>query len=281
MKRLDPAQVDRLRQQFDSLLEELQDNAMRLAAVQAALLPKNLPVLPGFQAAVFHQPRQVVGGDWYGVVPFPYPNERAPRHVAIAIGDVCGHDVSATVVMAIVLAILRCYRATPASPADVMRHLNARLCEMGLPNGLTSAFIGFLSLDDLKLIYCTAGHPRPLVRDPGGVVRLLVQAAGPLLGAFEEATWQDAEEILPPGSVLCLYTDGITDTAAAAGTLFGRHRLSTRLSARRSEPQVIVNDIIDSLGRHQKDCPQKDDRTLLVARIGADEHSSAEAAMEP
>ncbi len=257
-----------LHQQLASVQEELQGYAARLTAVQEALLPKNLPALPGFEAAVSYQPRLVVGGDWYGVVPFISPGARAARYVAIAVGDVCGHDVSATVVMAIVLGILRCYRAFPASPADVMRHLNARLCEMSLPNGFTTAFIGFLSVDDLKLTYSIAGHPRPLVRNPDAAVRTLTTAAGLPLGLFAEATWQDAEETLVPGSLLCLYTDGVTETAAPGGAFYGSGSLEKMVANGADGPQAVVDRIVADLGRHQGPAPQDDDRTLLVARVG-------------
>jgi sigma-B regulation protein RsbU (phosphoserine phosphatase) len=258
-----------LHQQLEAIQKELLGHADRLAAVQEALLPKDLPSLPGFQAAVSHQPRQVVGGDWYGVVPFDRPKGQAARHVAIAVGDVCGHDVSSTVVMGIVLAILRCYRAIPASPADVMRHLNARLCEMSLPNGFTTAFLCFLSLDNLKLTYSIAGHPRPLVRNPDGTVRDLARAAGLPLGVCEEATWQDAEETLDPGSLLCLHTDGITDTAAPGGEPYGLEALMHILSTAAPDPRAVISSVVDDLGRHQAGSPQVDDRTLLIARVGA------------
>lgn len=257
-----------LHAQLTSIQEELQGYAARLTAVQEALLPKNLPSLPEFQAAVSYQPRQVVGGDWYGVVPFVSPESHVARHIAIAVGDVCGHDVSATVIMAVVLGILRCYRALPASPADVMRHLNARLCEMSLPNGFTTAFIGFLSLDDLSLTYSTAGHPRPLVRSPNAVARPLTAAAGLPLGLFPEATWQDAREPLAPGSLLCLYTDGVTETAGPGGTFYGSHRLSEMVDNGGNGPLAIIESIEADLRRHQGPAPQGDDRTILVVKAG-------------
>lgn len=248
--------------------EELQGYADRLVDVQEALLPKDLPALPGLDVTVSCQPRQVVGGDWYGVVPFVYPSEGTARHVALAVGDVCGHDVAATVVMAVVLAILRCYRAIPTSPADVMGHLNARLCEMCLPYGLTTAFLGFLSLDELKLTYSAAGHPRPLVRDRDGTVLSLTEAAGLPLGVFKEARWEDAEETLWPGSLLCLYTDGVTETAAPGGAFYGLTALINALSTAGGGSHRAVDDILANLRDYQRHEPQRDDRTLLVAQVG-------------
>lgn len=255
-------------QQLASIQEELQGYAARLVAIQEALLPKDLPELPGCEATVSCQPRLVVGGDCYGVVPFIYPGHSAVRHVALAIGDVCGHDVAATVVMAIVLAILRSYRDIPAGPADVWRHLNARLCEMVLPNSFTTGFLGFLSLEDLTLTYSIAGHPPPLVRNPDGTVRCLDRNASVPLGIFEEAKWENAEVKLSPGSLLCLYTDGVTETVAPGGGMYGLTALTRALSTASGGSRAAVDHLVADVTRYQGQAAQADDRTLMVVHLG-------------
>lgn len=257
-----------VRQQLASIQEELQGHATRLVAVQNALLPKDLPSLPGFEATVSYQPRQVVGGDCYGVVPFAYPGQSAVRHIAVAIGDVCGHDVAATVVMAIVLAILRSYRDIPAGPADVWRHLNARLCEMCLPDSLTTGFLGFLSLEDYTLTYSIAGHPPPLVRHPDGTVERLDRAASVPLGILEDARWEDAEATLSPGSLLCLYTDGVTETTTPGGGMYGLTALTRALATASAGSRAAVDHIVADVAKHQGNAPQADDRTLMVIHLG-------------
>lgn len=261
-------EVHELHRQLDGLHAEMQWRADRLVAIQRALLSGQLvTTIPGISAAVSHEPCGKVGGDFYGVMPVRLTPNGTATSVAILIGDVCGHDVSSTVVMAIVLAILRCYPQMPTSPAAVLRHVNEHLHRMNLPDAYATAFLGFLSLDSLKLTYCRAAHPQPLVRHPDGTVRTLDCTGGYPLGMFEDAQCEDVEDALIPGSLLCLSTDGVADTASPSGTPYGLESLKGAFAAADGDPQSAVDGIIGELGKHQASAYQTDDRTLMVVKL--------------
>jgi serine phosphatase RsbU (regulator of sigma subunit) len=122
--------------------------------------------------------------------------------------------------MAIVNAIMRCYPRFPASPSDVLEHLNKHLYQMSVPDTYVTAFLGFLSLATGRCRYSCAAHLHPLVRDRDRSIRPLhCKIGGYPLGMFDKAHCADAEEMLEPGSLLCLYTDGIIDTASPGGAI--------------------------------------------------------------
>jgi serine phosphatase RsbU (regulator of sigma subunit) len=58
---------------------------------------------------------------------------------------------------------------------------------------------------------------------------LLLQTTSPILGAFEDAQFKDEEDVLGPGDVLLLYTDGVIE-ARRGEDLFGEKRLLALLS---------------------------------------------------
>jgi serine phosphatase RsbU (regulator of sigma subunit) len=259
-------EVIRLRDQLEQIQEEISSNTDRLAAIQRALLlcPKH-PV-PGLDVAAHHEARLVAGGDMYGILVVDADNDARARTVAMLIGDVCGHDVSSTVVMAMAAAILHCYPQVPARPSDVLKHLNERLCNLNLPPFYATVFLGFLSLDTRRLTYCRAGHPCPLVRHPDGTVQTLEGRGGFPLGVFEDARCEDSTEIIPEGSAICMYTDGITDTRSPADVPFGVGALKRTLKAANGHAESAVADIVMKLRKHQGHAPLSDDRALLLVK---------------
>jgi putative methionine-R-sulfoxide reductase with GAF domain len=90
-------------------------------AMQRALLPAALPVIPGLQLTATYRPAAVdarVGGDWYDVF------ELGRGRVALVIGDVVGRGVEAGALMAQVRTALRAYALEGHPPAAVVELLN-------------------------------------------------------------------------------------------------------------------------------------------------------------
>jgi sigma-B regulation protein RsbU (phosphoserine phosphatase) len=62
--------------------------------VQKMLLPQKAPNIPGLEIAAFSRPAQIVGGDYFDFVEF------SNGLYGLAIADVAGHGVSASLHMA-------------------------------------------------------------------------------------------------------------------------------------------------------------------------------------
>jgi serine phosphatase RsbU (regulator of sigma subunit) len=125
------------------------------------------------------------------------------------------------------------------------------------------------------------GHPPPYLISASGQV-VPVGVPGPLLGAFDEATWDETVVIASPGDTLVFYTDGVTDTRGEAGELFGQERLAALLAGASAIDAEEVATRIDGALQTFEHGVQRDDVAVLVLRVGRpDEPSLLAAAARP
>ena len=177
--------------------------------LQASLLPPVAPDLPGLAVAARYLPGSRgadVGGDFHDVVPLPEGD------VALAVGDVVGHDVTAAATMGQLRSVHRALLAERPGPAELVERLHGSWPLLGLPRMATALFA---RLDPVTgaLRIASAGHLPPLLV-AGGRAELLDVVPGRLLGAPPNAAPEWTGE-LPPGATLVLYTDGLVESRTA------------------------------------------------------------------
>src|SRR5262249_29536092 len=143
--------------------------------IQRILLPSEAPVINGFQISGINVPAHQVSGDYFDYI--RVDEER----LGVAIADVSGKGVPASLIMAICRSVLRAEAARNPSPADVLRKVNRQL----YPDIKEDMFISMAYLilhhqrDGVAL--ARAGHDAPLlykrhsqtvtpVKSPGMVV---------------------------------------------------------------------------------------------------------------
>src|SRR4051812_22022657 len=212
--------------------------------LQSALLPSELPHVPGLEIATAYHPLgdgDQVGGDFYDVF--------ATEHGwSAAIGDVCGKGVEAAVVTGMVRHTLRALELGHGEPGAVLRRLNQalrrdapedRFCTVALAH-LTALKAGF------RVDVACAGHPPPMLRRASGEVEE-VSSRGTLLGIDEEIRLTPSASELRPGDALVFYTDGIIE-ARRPGELFGYERLADVLRAAGGQPPHLVGGRVDAAG---------------------------------
>jgi PAS domain S-box-containing protein len=150
-----------------------------------------------------------VGGDWYDA--FLGPD--GATH--LVIGDVTGHDREAAATMGALRNLLRGIAwAGGGTPAQVLATLDRAV--LGLAVGALATVLtarveqpGGEGSGRL-LRWSNAGHPPPLLVDPGGRVRLLDQR-DLMLGVDPTRPRHDHTVELAPGATLLLYTDGVVE----------------------------------------------------------------------
>jgi anti-sigma regulatory factor (Ser/Thr protein kinase)/anti-anti-sigma regulatory factor len=174
-----------------------------VVALQDALLPGWLPVLPGVEIAgryLLAESELVAGGDWYDAMGL------ADGRVALVVGDVAGHGVSASAAMGRLRAVVEERLISGADLGQVMLALDSfASC---VPEAY-AATVCVLVLDPRtgELEYCTAGHPPPLVVRPDGRSHYLRHSgAAPLATTGEMSVARDHVEC---GDLVLLYTDGL------------------------------------------------------------------------
>ena len=233
--------------------------------IQRILLPSEAPAIDGFQISGINVPARQVSGDYFDYI------QVDQDRLGVAIADVSGKGVPASLIMAICRSVLRAEAARNPSPADVLRNVNRQL----YPDIKEDMFISMAYLilghqqDGVTL--ARAGHDAPLWYKRQSQTVMPVKSPGMVVGidsgsVFDRLT-ADFAVPLERNDCLVLYTDGVTETLNSEGDEFGVDRMmqSVRASANDSA-QAIVKRIIEDVREFTGSVPQNDDMTLIAIR---------------
>ena len=188
-----------------------------------------------------------------------------------SIGDVCGKGVPAAMLMAVVHSMLRMLSEQEEAPARIVGELNREACRNNATGTFVTLFLGVLDLSTGRLRYCNAGHDRPVL--VGDSVEELPALANVPVGAFDDVTFQEQEAMVAPGTLLFLYTDGVTESMDADRRQYGRERLLGALSACPRKPDVLVRTIEAGVRAFAEEAEQSDDLTMLAIHYHPNENA--------
>jgi len=233
--------------------------------IQRILLPEKSPAIPGFEIAGLNIPARQVSGDYFDYI-------RVDEHrLGLAIADVSGKGVPASLIMAICRSVLRSQAPQNPSPTEVLKAVNRQL----YPDIKEDMFISmaYLVVDHSvgSLTLARAGHDAPLLYRRAQQTVELIKPPGMVVGidsgsVFDRIT-NDFVIPLEQDDCLVLYTDGVTEALDAEGFEFGIDRMiqSVRASAAHGASAIItrlIDDVRNFVGAH----PQNDDITLITIR---------------
>lgn len=174
--------------------------------LQTALLttPREIP---GIDFGYLYRSATVaasVGGDLYDLF------ELADHCVGVLIGDVSGKGVGAATLAGLVKNTIRALSYENESPADVMAKTNDIVFRSTSSSVFVTLMFGMLDTESGRLVYCSAGHTRGIVKRSNGDVELL-EVQSPLTGAFPTMEFVNGETSIAQGDALILCTDGVTE----------------------------------------------------------------------
>ena len=233
--------------------------------IQRILLPAESPKINGFEISGMNIPARQVSGDYFDYI--KVDDER----LGVAIADVSGKGVPASLIMAICRSVLRSQAIGNPSPADVLQKVNRQL----YPDIKEDMFISmaYLVLDHERngVTLARAGHDAPLIykRDSQSITPL--KTPGMVVGidsgdVFDRLT-TDVSVPLEPDDCILLYTDGITEALDSEGNEFGLERTIAAMRESATQgAQAIVARLIDDLRNFVGSTPQNDDITLIAIR---------------
>jgi sigma-B regulation protein RsbU (phosphoserine phosphatase) len=256
-------------QELRQLNEQMREDVKRIAQIQHALLPENLPLIAGLDIAASYQMYDQAGGDIYDFVSLGRAdggraNDPEGRWV-ILVGDVSGHGPAAAVVMAMLHAILRTFPRAPKGPHELLRYANHHLVAKQIENSFVTALLGIYDPPTRRFSYARAGHPPPIVKSGEKLIQL--DDAGDLpLGIIADTPYICAQVTFEPGETLVLYTDGITEAAGPDGNDFGVEGVKRALSCCDGTPNCVIETITEQVQKHQKGIHPNDDQTILAIR---------------
>ncbi len=188
-------------------------------ALQHAFLPVGLPQIPGIEIDTAYLPGardSKLGGDWYDVF------HLSDGRVALSIGDVVGRGLDAAAMMGQIRQTIRAVALSGHEPSAVLEHASRVLNLTHEADGMATAIFGVLDPVTRTFEYSVAGHPAPVVAPPDGPARAL-PAGGVPLGFVSTDELTSQRVVLSPGTLLTLYTDGLTEFAHDAPA--GEHAL--------------------------------------------------------
>jgi serine phosphatase RsbU (regulator of sigma subunit) len=199
-------QVERQHTEKQAALDRAQAQFFTDVAVtlqRAVLGPTVLPA--GF--AVHYEPATgtlEVGGDWYDVVDLP------DGLYGVVVGDVVGRGLAAAAVMGQLRSAGRALLLETSSPSHVLSALD-RFAGLVPGAAVSTVFCAVVNAHEGTLRYSSAGHPPAIVVDADGRSRFLEDAASLPLAVADDLRRPEADVVLPPGSTLLLYTDGLVE----------------------------------------------------------------------
>jgi phosphoserine phosphatase RsbU/P len=250
------------------LYEALDQQERRLARdlemareLQVRLLPPCCPTLMNAELSARFVPARQVGGDLYDFIAYP-----GHDRTGIALGDICGKGAPAAIYASLVSGVLRSHAASQPGAADMLRKINASLCERAIAAQYASMIYAIWDAQDRRLTISNSGLPQPVYCRNGRVET--VESTGLPMGLFTTADYDEVTYQPQRGDLYVFFTDGLLDATSSSGEAFGRRRLEEVIARYKDDcPSCIVEAIFAAAAAHSAGVEAFDDQTAVVLKI--------------
>jgi phosphoserine phosphatase RsbU/P len=230
--------------------------------IQMGILPSDLAAPTrgtGLDVHATIEPARQVGGDLFEVL------RLSDDRLLVAVGDVCGKGIPASLFMAVTVTLLRTLARQLAGPGEILARLNEELAAQN-PRGM---FVTMVCLDVRggRVTCANAGHHTSLLVEPAGSPRLVFPSSGTVLGILPDQAFGSETLELGAGDSLVLYTDGVTEAMDGANVLFGEERLQACFAEGAGPTAAHTVDLLlRDVRAFAGGAPQSDDITILALR---------------
>ena len=231
------------------------------AEVQSSLIPKKLPEVQGFSFGAYASSAHGVCSDYYDII-----QTRSDKAV-IAVGDVAGKGVAASIVLVMVRSILHLITASTKDVATLLQWVNRGITGKVDLDHYATLCLAAVDSSSGVVEFANAGHqPALLCRSSDGPLETFESKSVPI-GVERGTIFVSARFALTEGDVLVLYTDGIVETMNAQGKQYGRKSLGAVVQrCRELSPSEIAEQIQEDLMGFAGTARPHDDRTVLVIK---------------
>ena len=252
---------DELKAAQEQLIEKARmERELKVAAdIQMSILPDVLPSHSKYDFGGRILPARQVGGDFYDVF------ELGENKFGVLIGDVADKGVPSAIFMARAHALVIAEADSATSPGEVLRKVNTHITRLEKSTQFVTALYGVLDTLTGEFTYARAGHEPPLLLDADGSIQRLPFQSGMALGLWENIALDEHYFTMPKGSLLMMYTDGMTDCRNPRGEPFGLERVKTIISGLKAfTAQSGCDHLFETLRLYQDGSKQDDDVTLVA-----------------
>lgn len=252
--------IEALRGAYQKIAEHQQrtQKAMDLASkVQRGLLPATPHSLGGHRVATTFRPAEEVAGDFYDFV------DLGSGRWGIAIGDVAGKGIAASLVMVLIRTIFRTIVHGEMDPASVLETVNRTVIAEYGSQDATTLFFGVLDTRTGAFSFSNGGHEWGVLTSADGSRAVELCVGGPFLGIFPRARYNRGCVWLSPGDRLTLFTDGLYHLATPTGKLENGDRVLEHLRLRST---ASLEQILSELSKPESGTV--DDITMVRLECG-------------
>jgi serine phosphatase RsbU (regulator of sigma subunit) len=225
--------------------------------VQTALLPREMPKIPGYHLASAWRPAREMSGDFYDISPLD------GGCWAIFIGDVCDKGVAAALYMAMARSLIRSGVALDPNPGRVLADVNQTIIAQCSSDFFVTVFLAILDPGKQTLTYANAGHNPPIMRRASGTIELLKRTSL-AIGLFDELQVREETIEIGHGDALLMYTDGVTEAFNPHLKEYSMDRLVSVTATAPRKADELLAYIEEDLGTFTEGAPQSDDVTFFV-----------------
>ncbi len=238
--------------------------------VQERLFPQELPRIEGLDYYGACRPALGVGGDYYDFL------ELSENKFGIAIGDISGKGIGASLMMASLQASLRGQTIHFKDElAEMMRHVNTLLYESSTSNRYATFFYSQYDPQTRKLIFVNAGHNPPVLLRPKNKDKtefeiIKLEEGGAVVGMLPSMLvfYKQGEIELQNGDLIVGSTDGITEAMNPSEEEWSEEAMIEELkNVYQKSSKEILNYIVARADEFANGAKQHDDMTLIVIKV--------------
>ncbi|MFZ0505067.1 MAG: GAF domain-containing SpoIIE family protein phosphatase [Chthoniobacterales bacterium] len=238
--------------------KQLEKDLALATEIQHSFLPDVLPSTELLTVASHYRPARNIAGDFYDVF------ECSEGVFYFVVGDVSGKGVSAALLMAQAISMLRLIVHRGMSPTDALAKWNNRICDRTIHGMFITAILGRIFPEERLIEFAVAGHCPPWLRFEDGTVEEPPILAAPPLGIIRDQTYELNQIYLLPRSHAVFYTDGLIESFNADRKPMSAERVKKVLAESGTDLLKVVAALAQAEADYRGDVPPHDDMTVLA-----------------
>jgi serine phosphatase RsbU (regulator of sigma subunit) len=251
------------RMEMEKRAEHMRMELAAAAMAQKWIMPKRDTRHGPFTLIGESRPGQVVGGDFFDIIPL------SETKLAVAVGDVSGKGIAASVLMTATQGYLHAALHDHADAALAVTKANHFVNPRRPENKFVTMWVGIFDLDAQTLSYVDAGHSYAIVKRKDGSFEQLDKGGGLPIGVDDDTPYQGESVRIEPGDTVMIVSDGIIEQFAlgTSGATRRQFEIAGVQQSMQNDSPDPVADLFNAVITHAGTDQLADDATAVMVRI--------------
>lgn len=243
----------------EALEKQAMERELEVAAtIQRDILPRSVPIVEGFDLSALSRPARQLGGDYHAFI-------AREGGLSVCVADVSGKSVPAAILVSAFHAALQLLFDEDRDLGSIATEINRHIHRWSSENKFITLVLATIDRAAGSVRYVNAGHNPMFIVTPQGTEML--SSHGLPVGIMSHSRYEVQTHPIPPGAMLAIYTDGITEAENGAGEEFGADRLQQVLQAHSALSCDGTRDAVTrAVDQFVGETAQKDDQTMVLVR---------------